>query len=723
MKKFTTILLLLFAAIAQGQTEIPLYEKQLWEEINGHAGLYQMLNTTTNLSAQVMDGDSKIRKPYDIYYEFPKDQQAFVERLPLYNTGGTSELENATVISYSTWAEPFKFIEVYRFWQSTEGWEIVPINANVRFLKFTVKVWKIPKFKAIGRYNIAYQLPGLKPVTGYKPLKNYLGFNGKIWDVSGPVVGVRDDGSPIYDNAATDYNKLAQIKKAFTRMRMYVEKDRFEIAQGVYEFAPTSAGGWNYDRGINALLNNEVTEVIINIKELPVWQQQRWHAIGITGSELAPVNNPTDDKANPESYTWDKETALQIAYRYGSKKVDAALLKTTDKVSGLNYNPVIELNNEQNLGGANRHQFPAEYIANIGQIYDAIKAYDPTIRVSMQGLAGADIFYLRGLIRESERVRGFRPDGSVNVPFDIINYHCYQNNQNVAPFPNFWLSKSGSPESTGLEDLQNEIEWLRQQFIPQCEIYQTETGYDSHPQSMFCPIPFPDKSSDETVAALEVRTALLYAATSVGGIYWFMALDHSTGSPGPYETSGLWSNDWIPRLKTIWLAKTKEILGNYTFARWISRSPRIAEYDSAGVKRYAAWHETTNGISSSYSQPSTTFKVFKLDGSIGTQDAVTITETPLFFDKINLTALPIKPPKERKPRKKDGPILLAYPNPAITYIISEKMKNEAVAIYNFSGSLVRQTRADGKGRIELGNLPAGCYTIMSKTAIEPFIKQ
>jgi endoglucanase len=150
-----------------------------------------------------------------------------------------------------------------------------------------------------------------------------------------------------------------------------------------------------------------------------------------------------------------------------------------------------------------------------------------------------------------------------------------------------------------LEELQDEIEWLRQNYMPQCEIWQTETGYDQHPESMFAPAPLPGKSVDVTVATFEVRTALLYAAKGIDHLFWYMTLDVAW-APGPYESSGLFDNNFNPRLKTIYLQRLRELLGEYRFTKWVGRFPRIAEFDFNGVKRYAAWHPTREGKTSIY---------------------------------------------------------------------------------------------------------------------------
>jgi endoglucanase len=729
MKKLTTILLIflsIFTTTVNSQTKIPIYPQYLWEINNGNPeGLWMLFDGITN--HWVEDGWGKIFKDYDVYYEFPEAQGVTLTKMRAHDFEASTT--TPTKFYYSTVDKPFEFVKFYEFYGPDYlFWHDIPmLNVKVKYIKIECINGFLPtELEFFGSYNASFVVPALKTPRRY-PFKNMVGVNGKVWSVGGP----KSNG--VYLNGEVDFNKVALIKKTFKTFRFYAEKSMYEIDKDRYAFAPTPNGGWNYDKVLTALKDAGV-EVLFDIKELPLWQMQTYPVAEQRG-ELAPVNYGAS-KELVESYRSDGQTFFQVTARYGRSQVNSSLLKTDDKKTGLDLIHKIEVNNETNAywGGLLRYQTPYEYVMNLSVVYDGhkgtmgpgvgVKTADPTMKVIMGGSAGADAFYLRGIIMACEQIRGRKADGTIDVPFDGINYHCYQSNANMPPYPTIYSCKAGSPESTNLKKLQEDIEWLKQQYMTEnIEVWQTETGYDIHPESNGAPVPLPGMDVEHTVAAFDVRTSLLYAATGLYALDYYMMEDVRWSSE-LYTTSGMVDANYMARLHTQYLHQAVKFLGEYTFSRWISESPRIAEFDSAGVKRYAAWHETSNGKTSVYSLPNTTFKVYGLDGSIVPKDVVTITETPVFFDKINLTALPINnPPKGKGPRKKDEPIILAYPNPAPDYIIYEKMKNEVVHIYHMSGQLVRVTKADAKGKINTQNLTLGIYTALSQTNVMQFKKQ
>jgi endoglucanase len=728
MKKLTTILLIflsIFTATANSQTKIPVYPQYLWEINNGNPeGLWMLFDGITN--HWVEDGWGKIFKDYDVYYEFPEAQGVTLNKMRAYDF--EASVTTPTSFYYSTVEKPYEFIRFYDFYGPEYlFWHDIPMsNVKVKYIKIECVNGFLPtELEFFGSYNTSFLVPALKTPRRY-PFKNMVGVNGKVWSVGGP----KSNG--VYLNGEVDFNKVALIKKTFKTFRFYAEKSMYEIDKDRYAFAPTPNGGWNYDKVLTALKDAGV-EVLFDIKELPTWQMLTYPLTEQRG-ELAPVNYG-DSKSVAESYRSDGQTFFQVAARYGRAQVSSSLLKTDDKKTGLDLVKKIEVNNETNAywGGLLRYQTPYEYVMNLSVVYDGhkgtmgpgvgVKTADPTMKVIIGGTAGADPFYMRGIIMACEQIRGRKADGTIDVPFDGINYHCYQSNANMPPYPTVYTCKAGSPESTNLQKLQDDIEWLKQQYLPEnIEIWQTETGYDIHPESNGAPVPLPGKDVQYTVAVFDVRTSLLYASTGLYALDYYMMEDVRWSSE-LYTTSGMVDADYNARLHTHYLQKAVEILGEYTFSGWISESPRIAEFDSAGAKRYAAWHPTSNGSTSIYSLPNTAFKAYNLDGTVATKDALTITETPIFFDKINLTALPIKEkPGNGKGRKKETAFV--YPNPTSSSLNLDKVRE--FTIMDVNGIEVMRGRSK---QISTSRLANGLYFLKYKSDItdrfeyKKFIKQ
>src|SRR5438045_9090349 len=99
----------------------------------------------------------------------------------------------------------------------------------------------------------------------------------------------------------------------------------------------------------------------------------------------------------------------------------------------------VELENERDKfwKGRQAYQTARENAAYLSACYDGhkgtlghgagIKKADPNIVVVMGGTASNSTDYLRGIIDWCKEFRGYKPDGSVDLCFDVINYHSYSN--------------------------------------------------------------------------------------------------------------------------------------------------------------------------------------------------------------------------------------------------------------------------------------------------------
>ena len=231
-------------------------------------------------------------------------------------------------------------------------------------------------------------------------------------------------------------------------MRHYLDWGRIEDKPGRFTFNPTHAGGWNLD-AIYQRCKAEGIDMLVCLKTCPNWLQETYPA-NKRDAENVPMPYGAN-KAKPASYILQAKVAFQFAARYGSnKQINKALLKidssqrwTADginqQLTGLNTVKYIECDNERNKWwkGDKAHQTAEEYAANLSAFYDGhkgilgkdigIKTADPDMQVVMAGLAKTDVNYVKGMIEWCRINRGYKADGSINLCFDVINFHLYDN--------------------------------------------------------------------------------------------------------------------------------------------------------------------------------------------------------------------------------------------------------------------------------------------------------
>src|SRR5690606_13785043 len=157
---------------------------------------------------------------------------------------------------------------------------------------------------------------------------------------------------------------------------------------------------------------------------------------------------------------------------------NAAVLKTTDKRSGLNRIGAVELWNEPNLVGPSW----AAFVGPIDNYFEVMRAgvegarrADPDMVVTSCGWAGVELATLK-------QMTDYRyADGKCPLDLvDVVNVHFYSGRQEpevALEDPNSRKEKSGKPEATYLDQRDELIAW-RDQHKPAAEIWLTETGSD-----------------------------------------------------------------------------------------------------------------------------------------------------------------------------------------------------------------------------------------------------
>jgi hypothetical protein len=107
------------------------------------------------------------------------------------------------------------------------------------------------------------------------------------------------------------------------------------------------------------------------------------------------------------------------------------------------------------------------------------KQADSTIDVIMSGLATDKPDQIYAMIDEARKVRGFRADGKIDLPFNVINCHIYPSAEGQYGFGN----NGGLPWEQGARSKVKDLVELRDRKAPQCQLMISEWGWDQHPNS------------------------------------------------------------------------------------------------------------------------------------------------------------------------------------------------------------------------------------------------
>jgi hypothetical protein len=305
--------------------------------------------------------------------------------------------------------------------------------------------------------------------------------------------------------------------------------------------------------------------------------------------------------SDPNSYVEQARAAFQFAARYGSNKsINRDLIKinnnarwTNDRINqiqiGKGLIQYIECDNERDKWwkGRKAYQTGREYAANLSAFYDGhkqkmgkgvgVKNADPSMKVVMAGLANPSTDYLKGMIDWCKENRGYKKDGTIDLCWDVINFHYYTNESSqkrgIAP----------EKESNGkyASALAQSFLQLAQKMNLDIPVWVTEAGYDLDQNSPNKAIPIKEKTAMQTQADWLLRTALLYSRNGIEKVFFYQLYDDSPGTGKIYGSSGLINKDFSNRPASDYMKQTIKLFGEFVFVKSKQSSPIVDYYTNA----------------------------------------------------------------------------------------------------------------------------------------------
>lgn len=699
---------------------------------------------------------------YDAYYPIKKGEQIDLYQLKFYNyEGGLGPYPLTVSVIDSTGARTVIGTysgDGYMNWVGpTPGNPSFDLNTPMKNIQYIV-------------LNCWYQFPAEMELYGYYkapptqtplvakayPLNQYFGVNAFEWNFEDP------------NNPMVVSPTLLAPLKAFTQVRHYMDWNKLESTQGEYTFDPVHSGGWNYDAMYKACKSNNIT-VLADLKTIPDWLIATYPP-DQQDAENVPVPYGSDF-SDPFSYILQAKVAFQYAARYGSNSAVSTSLLSVDPTSRWTADPVntvkkgtalinyIECDNERDKWwkGRRAYQTAYEYAANLSAFYDGnkntmgpgigVKNADPNMQVVMGGLASADPSYVHAMIEWCRLYRGYKADGSINLCWDVINYHLYSNDATLQT----GATTGVAPEISGTAQTAQSFIAMAHEYAADMPVWVTEAGFDANQGSIQRAPAIGSKTPALVEADWILRSSLLYARNGVQRVFYYEAYDDNAANPTQYASSGLINDDHTRRPAVDYLLQVAKQFGSYTFSKSISSSPVVDKYMSDAKPAYVVYLPTQTGKTSNYSLDLTgadSAYVYKpVAGAsamsrtkvklTGGKLSFSISETPTFVVPCGTTtvatmALSLKT-DSLKSDDSFGKGISLYPNPSANFVtvsLNDKTYGKVTMsvidvnsgkVYN--SSTVDKATDDLSQTFNIANVPLGVYLVQVKQGNQQTVKK
>ncbi|MCY7353193.1 MAG: T9SS type A sorting domain-containing protein [Cytophagaceae bacterium] len=743
-------------------SKIPVDAKRWYQLNNAEKGLDELFDGKT--AGRVELGYGKVLNNYDAYYPLRDGEEMTLTGVRFYDGEGSNKDAPLTLsVITDRWERvPIATFtgEQYNMWvgpyptRQSADFKLDVVIPNARYLVLNCSTGFPVEIELYGTYKAPSKPVTPAPAKSPK-LKAMFGVNAFEWDFEEP------------NNPMTVDESKMQAVKSFAGVRHYMDWEKLELTEGAYTFSPVHSGGWNYD-AIYERCKAEGIEVLACLKTLPNWMLQTYPA-GERDVENVPVRYGRDFAA-PTSYLEQAKVAFQFAARYGNNKnVDASLLSVNKKQRwggddvnqvrvGLGLINYFECENERDKWwkGRKAYQTAREYAANLSAFYDGhkktmgagvgVKNADPTMKVVMAGVALANTDYVRGMIDWCRQYRGYRADGSVDVCWDVINYHVYSDNGNSSQ-SGASGGRGAAPEVSQASQIARDFVQMAHQELGGMPVWITETGYDIHQGSPLRAIPVGNKSVLLTQADWILRTALLYARAGIDKVFFYQLYDNNPQNPVQFNSSGLINSDKTRKPAADYLYQANRLLGEYAYRETLSADPLVDRYTLNGKSAYVLSVPDEKGRTASYTLDLPNVQSVDLYTPKAGANAMTmskmnvvngklqliVTETPVFVLPESpgntgvVTSLDDEPSADLTLQT-----FRIFPNPATDYL-SYSLRNDLketleLRIYDAQGRLFKDVRVPKSGGvlaggIELATFPTGLFLLEVRQGGERIVKK
>lgn len=609
--------------------KIPFYINQFWLRNSGGfvppTAYYDGI-----VNEKYLPGYSFMLTPEEsaMYYDFPAD--TIVRKIRMYDYEGVCDQGAMKIYFLATGSSTEDYIATFdgSMYSQWHEWD-VPSGNQVMLSQLILRGavnCQPTEIELYGDYA-AYTKPTYEPYPT-PTFQAQIGTNAFEWDyydrddrsvignMSGNILKIFGGVDPARNASFVNTRGRDIDVDSIGGIRHYMDWGRLQDSENKFEYGRD----FYYDRIYNFSRSVGIP-ILACIKQTVPWLRQ-------DGAEDAQTRRGSDYTL-PSSYVDIARQHFQFAARYGrNKNIPQNLILTDASVNqfgtagqyavGLDWVTHMEVDNERdkNWKGRNAYQTGAEYAAQMSACYDGhkntmgpgigIKNADPTMLVAIAGMAGPNVAWLKDFWRWCKIHRGMNPDGTVNVPLDIVNYHQYSNDAGSAI--QYGIQSRGvAPELGLLQSSAEELLMVVAQRFQGKPLWNTETGYDINQGSnqKALAIPAVKKRGHDSQADWSLRTSLLMSRWGIQKTILYM-YDDAGGGPGTYASSGLVDVDIVTgdisrRVILDWYLQAGKIIGQATFLRNLNHFPEVDEYvQPDGERTFVMWVPGENGTTGNY---------------------------------------------------------------------------------------------------------------------------
>lgn len=734
-------------------TKIPIDPKRWYQLTNAANGLDGLFDGNTQ--ENVLTGWGKIINNYEAYYPLKEGEQITLNGVKFFDfTGSAQDFPLVLSVITDQWERiPVATFtgEIYNGWvgpypnrqlSGDAQFKLDQPMSNIRYLVMTMSNTLPTEIEFYGSYTPATET--VKPArTKHIKLNDMLGVNGYEWYFQ--------------DGAHTEslVESKVQAAKTFTGLRHYMDWEKLESTEGVYSYNPTLSGSWNYDL-IYERCKQEGIEVLACLKTQPGWMMQTYPE-DQRDAENVPVRYGKNF-ADPASYIEQAKVAFQYAARYGSNvNVDPSLLSvsttprwTNDPVNtvkiGLNLIKYIECDNERDKWwkGRKGYQTAREYAANMSAFYDGhkntmgvgigVKNADPNMKVVIAGLVtGPD--FIKGMVDWCKEFRGYHADGTVNLCWDIVNFHLYTDDASSSQSGT--STRGAAPEVTNANVLLDNFVKVARELSNDQPVWLTEAGYDLNQESPLKAIAIGSKSVQQTQADWILRTSLFSARHGVERVFFYQMYDN--GGWGMFASSGFVNDDQTRRPSADYFLQTQKLFGQYEYKETLHNDPIVDRYELNGKSLFILTVPDEVGRTAEYTVNLNQSGIARIYTPTAGADNMAMTELPIVDGKVTVTAgeTPIFVIAADGQNARQAAVEMAapvlkeeislhadakvYPNPTSDFVsidlANDKTGQIEIRIFDArSGTLYKQMQVNKTGgrfshQLNITQLPASVYIV------------
>ena len=530
----------------------------------------------------------------DICFTVDLGTEYYIEKIAIYDH---HQWTNSMRIH---WGTPFVWENEKVVFPKGKAWGTYPIDATLQFLNLRFNFNASPSQIVLYGYRVGEEPKAAEPVAipGQK-LTHFFGING-------------------YINDADDVASVSNYVREYHPWSASAGDPEGDESDVLY-VSPSKNGLWDYDDFYSRRHS-------MGISVVPTVEFERYPPKG-------DYDDPRD-YTDPSRYHKYASMLFQFVARYGhNKDIPDEVIRVGEGQTvkkGLGYIDCIEPSNEPNMtwGGRRKYFTPFELAALSSMCYDGhegkypnvgVKQADPTCRVTMPGLAGTSVNYVRAM---AFWAKYNRRDGK--LPFDVINVHHYCGKAlsaseiegavdvNLADRGSDKVFVGVSAEEGDIASILKPLNDFRARYAPEQELWLTEFGWDTN-QSYDTSISahaYGEYSGREVQAMWLVREYLMLSSIGVERGAMFLVRDcASEDTVGKFATSGLVTvpielgNGHIiqgnKKASFYYVYTAKELLQDTRFAGEVeshNKNVKIFRYETDdGKSVYALWCPTSNG--------------------------------------------------------------------------------------------------------------------------------